>query len=456
MGRLSNSLFVYNSDTSIFAAIIGFIVVIGFLLMSLKLAQEWGIAGASRSIKVAGAMGGYATSRIGQATVGAGGRLASRAIRSTALGRTGVGRQLLKATDYVGQSSYDVGVVAGGISGAMGGQKLDFGKRAKGYGARMKEEERARVEHGRTLKMTTRERRNLLTNVTEDERIDAQRRNVKDAIARADQEKRTAEAEKAQIESDARTHAQNNAQTRQNVTRAQTGLDAVRARLQQSERDLADLAGQGVPRSDVRYQAAEASRRRFAQDEKDFEQQLQIAQRVLDREETQLREDYLRTQGIRVAALDQRIQDAETERANQENLDAQLRADQIQLGKDREDIRNAPREEYISNLENAPIDRVLAHISRGRLRTTRLDVESAKKNRETGQWEFQRHSRFSNVTPEANLRAAEELRKNPKEKSQVEKLYEQFAQQGGGQNQNQQNQNQGGQGGGQGGRGQTP
>ncbi len=155
-GTFSDAL--SSSKTTNFSIILTFVIIIMFLILSLKVAESLSVKGGSQTLKIGRSMRGYGqrvaggatagmAARLGRSTVGRGAAaLSSNKKFQKFAANNRLGGGVMKATQGVADSNFDVRSV-GGV-----GKSLDIGTGKKGgYNTRLKEKTVASVKFAETL-----------------------------------------------------------------------------------------------------------------------------------------------------------------------------------------------------------------------------------------------------------------------------------------------------------------
>ena len=142
--------------------VISFALIIGFMVMSLVAAKKIGAMGAGFATKTAGGLVGGATlgaaGFVGRRTVGLGSAAVAKSIRSSALGRSEIGRQMATFADKGAHASFDARNLKA-VSGLAGAGGIDLGKGQKG-GVHAEEEKavKARLDYAKSLQPSAEEK----------------------------------------------------------------------------------------------------------------------------------------------------------------------------------------------------------------------------------------------------------------------------------------------------------
>jgi hypothetical protein len=151
---LANAL--ANGQANGMGVIMVFLLVTGGLIASLMAAKSFGAMGADMAIKAGGGLAFGTVGFVGRRTIGAGSAAAGRAIRSSGIAETRIGRTLAGVADYGASSSFDA---RGKISKLGSGKgSIDLGKPGKiaagGIAGIEKAETKARVDYAKSMKMS--------------------------------------------------------------------------------------------------------------------------------------------------------------------------------------------------------------------------------------------------------------------------------------------------------------
>ena len=151
-----------KGDIGSASLVIFFLIAFGFLFISLKAAQDFGVMGADAAMKMgnagrnfwtrrAGAAIGGGAAFLGRNTAGRVGAGAAAGIRGSRFGRSTLGRLTAQTLDRAGAASYDPRAFA-----SKEQQKMT-GKPVKGYTGQIKDREKAEKEYSKTLGLTKEE-----------------------------------------------------------------------------------------------------------------------------------------------------------------------------------------------------------------------------------------------------------------------------------------------------------
>lgn len=224
-GDISNLAAAFStSGASNVSMIINFILITGFMLGSLIMAQRFGAAGASGATKFAGAATFGAAGFVGRRTIGRAGATAAAGLRKTSFARSGFGKLVVGGLDATGKGSFDVrGTGAGAL---LTKQVGDVGKAQKGgYSGIVHEEEEKRKKYASSLKNSSQE-------LEEKKNLDVDSTNARAAIRDAEASHRT---ELAGLEADLATQNAKN----------EAILAPQRTQIDDKRRDLADARAKG-------------------------------------------------------------------------------------------------------------------------------------------------------------------------------------------------------------------
>jgi hypothetical protein len=359
MGRLSNSLFVYNSDTSIFAAIIGFIVVIGFLLMSLKLAQDWGVAGAKTSVgwargvqktatrfaqkgatATAGATIGTAAkvtagtaARAGQYSVGLAGRTISRQLNKTSLIRSrtiggAIARGVERAANYTGQSSYDPRAITGSkIASPIPGVTVDIGQKIQGFDKRAEAKQKKIEDEAKRVRLSDADQRKRDAAEEAVKQKQKELEGKKEEIKNAKERQEPAKAQAQQAATTKKTQAQQEHQAAVQV------VDTELAKKLEEARERLETEGENTLR-ELREEETEMLR--------DIETYNKRLMQLRNAGDTPEKEGLFAAKAAREAELRQKQGEITTTQTNQqERLDRELSTLEKQAAQKKEALANA-------------------------------------------------------------------------------------------------------------------
>lgn len=173
-----------------------YLIVIGFMIASLLVAQKFGAVGAGFASKSAGALTLGTVGFVGRRTAGRASTRIANNIRSSPLGETELGRRLAGVADYGSKASFSLRNVVTSKNG-MG---LDVGKanKAAGHGYHGVEEKlvKERVEYAKSLKGDRGETDTEMAAriASEEEAINQKRRAAQESLDTATSEQSTAQA----------------------------------------------------------------------------------------------------------------------------------------------------------------------------------------------------------------------------------------------------------------------
>ena len=153
-----------NGNLDSMNIIVIFLIALGLLFMSIKVAGDMGVSGAKAAMSVqnfgtrrlAGVTSG-AVALAGRSTIGRAGSAASAAVRSSKFGRSTVGRLTAKSFDKVGDSSFDGRAGAGKLLGKKVVQNV-AGKPVEGFTSSVKARVKDEKKYAKTLGLTREER----------------------------------------------------------------------------------------------------------------------------------------------------------------------------------------------------------------------------------------------------------------------------------------------------------